>query len=1125
EGDCAPEEARSAPQWSEERCEELWERVEGVRHKITRILNPAKLTPYLRQCKVIDEEDEDEVLNSTQYPLRISKAGEGRLLDILRAQGQRGLQAFMESLEFYHPEQYTQLTGKKPTHRCSLILGKKLLTLHLQTVKLINNLSWNRRQEYFQHCQKKTKEKRGTYLFVSRLRQDWETASRELGKLKDRHLEQAVKYSRALEEQGQASSRERELLRQVQELKSRLTEADKRTENAGGPEINTTNGALSNGINGSAPERQEEPPHLTDAQKAERKAKKSDPSTGVIALMDILQQDRREAAEQRQELCEIITRLQGELQATEENRAKLEDQCEQLQLKVRTLQLDWETEQKRSLSYFNQTVELEKERDQALRSRDSLQLEYTDCLLDKNRLRKHIAELQANLEQQQRELERERERCREQMQQSPCLNCIASSVFLLPQSHLSLCSEDQCFGPCCSLDLDLSLQPVLRKVSAGLTVTAAIQMSNRLTGPEVMQRLLFCVSQTPPRGQNNENSEGKRFDLGEKSSIYNSEENLLSSVSFNVFFMFPQSKDSEKEINRLSTFPFPPCVNSINRRFHTEFDVESWGSDENDNIPGEQTEPSLWDSWTSLHSHLFPPDLVNLPPVPSGTSSPNVPSQHQFHFVVLRKPPSPCSPRSSPSTSPKLGRASLADDITIVGGNRTGIFVSHVKAGSPAEQCGLKEGCELLELDRVLFGGASVQLTQCTAEVAHFSLQCWTEPSSLKHQSNPEGYSKLRSELSSPSFAGADSFYARVNLNMEPHGDPPTLAVSCDDIIHVTDTRHNGRYQWCCSLVNRETAVPLQTGTMPNYNRAQQLLLIRLRKMSVEQKDFKKKMVFVLLPLIALGAVPQEHCTKCSWLLFPPQVMGGTGFSRSLFVKKTSDRVRLVKAVDPTCRGSASSKQIFYTLSKRHEDHLIPYSLVKPVKVQTKRPVIFSPSLLSRRLIERLLQPAESGLNFNTCPPGEGHTKHFQINFPFSEPIQASEQKDKRIFLLDSCSPEQALGIRLESIQDGRHCLLELGLPSVEALLRQGIYPIVIHIRPKNKKHKKLRKLFPRCGEDSIMEEVCQAEELQLETLPLLYYTVEPSTWSCTEELLEALRNAVHRQQGAVAWVELDRLQ
>ncbi len=60
----------------EEKHEELWERVEGVRHKLTRILNPAKLTPYLRQCKVIDEQDEDEVLNSSQYPLRISRAGE-----------------------------------------------------------------------------------------------------------------------------------------------------------------------------------------------------------------------------------------------------------------------------------------------------------------------------------------------------------------------------------------------------------------------------------------------------------------------------------------------------------------------------------------------------------------------------------------------------------------------------------------------------------------------------------------------------------------------------------------------------------------------------------------------------------------------------------------------------------------------------------------------------------------------------------------------------------------------------------------------------------------------------------------------------------------------------------------
>lgn len=50
---------------------------------------------------------------------------------------------------------------------------------------------------------------------IARQRQDLESANRELVKLKDRHLEQAVKYSRALEEQGKASIRERDLLRQV----------------------------------------------------------------------------------------------------------------------------------------------------------------------------------------------------------------------------------------------------------------------------------------------------------------------------------------------------------------------------------------------------------------------------------------------------------------------------------------------------------------------------------------------------------------------------------------------------------------------------------------------------------------------------------------------------------------------------------------------------------------------------------------------------------------------------------------------------------------------------------------------------------------------------------------------
>ena len=38
-----------------------------------------------------------------------------------------------------------------------------------------------------------------------------------------------------------------------------------------------------------------------------------------------------------------------------------------------------------------------------------------------------------------------------------------------------------------------------------------------------------------------------------------------------------------------------------------------------------------------------------------------------------------------------------------------------------------------------------------------------------------------------------------------------------------------------------------------------------------------------------------------------------------------------------------------------------------------------------------------------------------------------------------------------------KHCLLELSLANVQGLLKQGVYPIVIHIQPKNKKYGRLK--------------------------------------------------------------------
>lgn len=47
----------------------------------------------------------------------------GVLLDILQRTGQKGFEAFLESLELYYPQLYKKITGKDPSRVFSLILG------------------------------------------------------------------------------------------------------------------------------------------------------------------------------------------------------------------------------------------------------------------------------------------------------------------------------------------------------------------------------------------------------------------------------------------------------------------------------------------------------------------------------------------------------------------------------------------------------------------------------------------------------------------------------------------------------------------------------------------------------------------------------------------------------------------------------------------------------------------------------------------------------------------------------------------------------------------------------------------------------------------------------------------
>lgn len=81
-------------------------------------------------------------------------------------------------------------------------------------------------------------------------------------------------------------------------------------------------------------------------------------------------------------------------------------------------------------------------------------------------------------------------------------------------------------------------------------------------------------------------------------------------------------------------------------------------------------------------------------------------------------------------------------------------------------------------------------------------------------------YETLLQHLQSNETSSGDSFYVRVNMSL-PAGPSGTLAVSCNDILHVTNTRPASTEDaWHASQVHSCQLLDLKSGTVPNYYRS-----------------------------------------------------------------------------------------------------------------------------------------------------------------------------------------------------------------------------------------------------------------------------------------------------------------
>ncbi|XP_011893559.1 PREDICTED: caspase recruitment domain-containing protein 10 isoform X2 [Cercocebus atys] len=1007
------EEEAGAGSGSEAEEDALWERIEGVRHRLARALNPAKLTPYLRQCRVIDEQDEEEVLSTYRFPCRVNRTG--RLMDILRCRGKRGYEAFLEALEFYYPEHFTLLTGQEPAQRCSMILdeeGPEGLTQFLMTeVRRLREArkSQLQREQQLQArgrvleeeragLEQRLRDQQQAQERCQRLREDWEASSLELLRLKDENYMIAMRLAQLSEEKNSAVLRSRDLQLAVDQLKLKVSRLEEEC-------------ALLRRARGSPPgaeekekEKEKEPDNmdLVSELRAEnqrlmaslrelqeglqQEASRPGAPGSERILLDILEHDWREAQDSRQELCQKLHAVQGELQWAEELRDQYLQEMEDLRLKHRTLQKDCDLYKHRMATVLAQLEEIEKERDQAIQSRDRIQLQYSQSLIEKDQYRKQVRGLEA-----------------ERDELLTTLTSLEGTKALL-EVQLQRAQGGTCLKACASS----------HSLCSNLSSTWSLsEFPSPLGGPEAPGEAAVMGGPEP----------------------HNSEE----------------ATDSEKEINRLSILPFPPSAGSILRRQREE-----------DPAPPKRSFSSMSDITGSVTLKPWSPGLS------SSSSSDSVWPLGKPEGLLARGCGLDLLNRSlairvsgrSPPGGPEP-QDKGPDGLSFYGDRWSGAVVRRVLSGP---------GSARMEPREQRVEAAGLEGACLEAEAQQRTLlwnQGSTLPSLMDSKACQSFHEALEAWAKGPS---AEPFYIRANLTLPERADPHALCVKAQEILRLMDPAYKRRQEWFCTRVDPLTLRDLDRGTVPNYQRAQQLLEV------------------------------QEKCLPSSRHRGP----------RSNLKKRALDQLRLVRPKPMGAPAGDSPEQLLLEPCAEPERSLRPYSLVRPLLVSALRPVVLLPECLAPRLIRNLLDLPSSRLDFQVCP---AESLSGEELCPSSAPGAPKAQP---------ATP--GLGSRIRAIQESvgkKHCLLELGARGVRELVQNEIYPIVIHVEVTEKNVREVRGLLGRPGwRDSELLRQCRGSEQVLWGLPCSWVQVSAHEWGHAEELAKVVRGRILQEQARLVWVE-----
>uniref|UniRef100_A0A8C8VLF6 CARD domain-containing protein n=1 Tax=Pelusios castaneus TaxID=367368 RepID=A0A8C8VLF6_9SAUR len=377
--------------------EQLWEILESHRYRIVRSTCPNRLTPYLRQAKVLDQLDEEEVLHGLQFTNSAMRVG--HMLDLLKARGKNGALAFLESLKLHNPDTYTLITGREPCidlNNFSGLIETSKLTECL--AKAVNSLQEELTQEKHQkvsllHHSRQLKDRvsqleaqnkhlRGIEAEHSRMKREVSSHFHEVLKLKDEIYNLSMRYTSALQEKDLAITRSQGLQEELYLMKQELQRAKVESYCERERSLRRTSNLQ--------PQAEE---LLQLREENEKLRSLVELETFSLVQKDILEQNLDEALEGKQELLARIHSLRERAVIAENQRKQCWEEKEHSLIECHRMKVDCELYKEKISALQLQVADLQKERDQAYGARDSAQLEISQSLLEKDSLRRKVFEL------------------------------------------------------------------------------------------------------------------------------------------------------------------------------------------------------------------------------------------------------------------------------------------------------------------------------------------------------------------------------------------------------------------------------------------------------------------------------------------------------------------------------------------------------------------------------------------------------------------------------------------------------------------------------------------------------------------------------------------------------------